>query len=144
LVDVPCILGLLLAVPLAMLTSSAAVGKAMRSLGLLVIPEEDNPPLVVTRSDELASTFKPSVKQESSLWRQLLTDPTFSTRHREMLPEPPCLQRGEVNVDLVVGIAKLDQCTSITEAIETLSTQEKRALLGNREAFDRLKALCTD
>jgi membrane glycosyltransferase len=140
----PVILGLLLAVPLAMLTSSAAVGKAMRSLGLLVIPEEDNPPLVVTRSDELASTFKPSVKQESSLWRQLLTDPTFSTRHREMLPEPPCLQRGEVNVDLVVGIAKLDQCTSITEAIETLSTQEKRALLGNREAFDRLKALCTD
>jgi len=100
--------------------------------------------LFVTRSDELASTFKPSVKQESSLWRQLLTDPTFSTRHREMLPEPPCLQRGEVNVDLVVGIAKLDQCTSITEAIETLSTQEKRALLGNREAFDRLKALCTD
>ena len=140
----PVILGLLLAVPLAMLTSSAAVGKAMRSLGLLVIPEEDNPPLVVTRSDELASTFKPSVKQESSLWRQLLADPTFSTRHREMLPEPPCLQRGEVNVDLVVGIAKLDQCTSITEAIETLSTQEKRALLGNREAFDRLKALCTD
>ena len=41
----------------------------------------------------------------------------------------------------MVGIAKLDQCTSITEAIETLSTQEKRALLGNREAFDRLKAL---
>jgi membrane glycosyltransferase len=140
----PVILGLLLAVPLAMLTSSAAVGKAMRSLGLLVIPEEENPPLVVTRSDELASTFKPSVEQEFSLWRELLTDPTFSTRHREMLPEPPCLQRGEVNVDLVVGIAKLDQCTSITEAIETLSTQEKRALLGNREAFDRLKALCTD
>jgi membrane glycosyltransferase len=140
----PVILGLLLAVPLAMLTSSTAVGKAMRTLGLLVIPEEDNPPLVVTRSDQLASTFKPSVKEEFSLWRQLLTDPTFSTRHREMLPEPPCLQRGEVNVDLVVGIAKLDQCTSITEAIETLSTQEKRALLGNREAFDRLKALCTD
>ena len=140
----PVILGLLLAVPLAMLTSSATVGKAMRSLGLLVIPEEENPPLVVTRSDELASTFKPSVEQEFSLWRELLTDPTFSTRHREMLPEPPCLQRGEVNVDLVVGIAKLDQCTSITEAIETLSTQEKRALLGNREAFDRLKALCID
>ena len=108
-----------------------------------MIPEEEDPPLVVTRSDELA-TFKPSVEQEFSLWRELLTNPTFSTRHREMLPEPPCLQRGEVNVDLVVGIAKLDQCTSITEAIETLSTQEKRALLGNREAFDRLKALCID
>ena len=65
-------------------------------------------------------------------------------RHREMLPQPPCLQRGEVNVDLMVGFAKLQQCTSITEAIEMLSTQEKRALLGNREAFDRLKALCID
>jgi membrane glycosyltransferase len=140
----PVILGLLLAVPLAMLTSSAAIGKAMRSLGLLVIPEEENPPLVVTRSDELASTFKPSVEQEFSLWRELLTDPTFSTRHREMLPQPHCLQRGEVNVDLVVGIAKLDQCTNITEAIEMLSNQEKRALLGNREALDRLKALCID
>ena len=36
----PVILGLLLTIPLAMVTSSGVLGRAARRLGLLVIPEE--------------------------------------------------------------------------------------------------------
>jgi hypothetical protein len=58
-----------------------------------------------------------------------------------MLPEPAHIRRGGVNAELVVGLAKLDQCTTIDEALEILTSSEKRALLGNRTAFDLLKAL---
>ena len=49
----PVILGLLLAVRLAMVTSSAAIGKAMRSLGLLVIPEERIPTRIACTEQRL-------------------------------------------------------------------------------------------
>jgi membrane glycosyltransferase len=137
----PVIVGLLLTIPLAMVTSSAALGRFARRLGFLVIPEEQLPPSVVRRSDELITVSRSSVKKPMPLWRELLTDSQLSTVHREMLPEPIPMQRGQVEVDLVVGLAKLDQCRTIDDALEILTSREKRALLGNRQAFDRLKAL---
>ena len=136
----PVILGLLLTIPVATVTSSAVLGRAARRLGLLVIPEERTPPSIISRSNELTSGAN-SPEGTYRLWRNLLTDPQFSTVHREMLPEPAQIRRGRVNAELVVGLAKLDQCTTIDEALEILTSSEKRALLDNRTAFDRLKAL---
>ena len=62
-------------------------------------------------------------------------------QHREMLPEAAPRRFGQVNIDLVIGFAKLDQCTTIGDAFQILSRKELKELLGNREAFDRLKAL---
>jgi len=136
----PVILGLLLTIPLATVTASSVLGRAAGRLGLLVIPEERTPPSIISRSNELASGAN-SLEGTYRLWRNLLTDPHFSTAHREMLPELGQIRRGRVNAELVVGLAKLDQCTTIDEALEILTDSEKRALLGNRTAFDRLRAL---
>ncbi len=136
----PVILGLLLTVPLATVTSSGVLGRAARRLGLLVTPEERTPPSIISRSNELTAGAN-SPEGTYRLWRELLTDPQFSTIHREMLPEPAQIWRGRVNAELVIGLAKLDQCTTIDEALEILTSSEKSALLGNRTAFDRLKAL---
>ena len=136
----PVILGLLLTIPLATVTASSVLGRAAGRLGLLVIPEERTPPSIISRSNELASGAN-SLEGTYRLWRNLLTDPRFSTAHREMLPELGQMRRGRVNAELVVGLAKLDQCTTIDEALEILTDSEKRALLGNRTAFDRLRAL---
>jgi len=136
----PVILGLLLTIPLATVTASGVLGRAAGRLGLLVIPEERTPPSIISRFSELASGAN-SLEGTYRLWRNLLTDPQFSTAHREMLPEPAQIRRGRVNAELVVGLAKLDQCTTIDEALEILTGSEKSALLGDRTAFDRLKAL---
>jgi hypothetical protein len=62
-------------------------------------------------------------------------------QHREMLPEVALRRFGQVNIDLVIGFAKLDQCATIGDAFQILSRKELKELLSNREAFDRLKAL---
>ncbi|KRG69334.1 glucans biosynthesis glucosyltransferase MdoH [Pseudoxanthomonas dokdonensis] len=49
----PVILGLLLAIPLHMLTSSVRVGRALQRAGLLRTPEEVNPPDVIARASQL-------------------------------------------------------------------------------------------
>jgi membrane glycosyltransferase len=136
----PVILGLLLASPMAALTASSALGHATRRLGLLLTPEERAPPDLVRRANELASTLRSS-EPRSRLWEELLLGSTFSMQHREMLPEMAPRRFGQVNIDLVIGFAKLDQCTTIGDAFQILSRKELKELLGNREAFDRLKAL---
>lgn len=49
----PVILGLVLAIPLNLLTSSTRVGQGLRRIGLLRIPEESAPPPVLARALEL-------------------------------------------------------------------------------------------
>ena len=46
----PVLIGLALAVPLVALTASRAAGLAFRRAGLLLIPEEQNPPEVLRRA----------------------------------------------------------------------------------------------
>jgi hypothetical protein len=46
-----------------------------------------------------------------------------------------------VNIDLLIGVSKLDQCATVNDAFQILSRKELKEVLGNREAFDRLKAL---
>jgi membrane glycosyltransferase len=46
--------------------------------------------------------------------------------------------KGEYDVDLLVGLAKLDDAESIEEATTLLSSREKLAVLGHRAGFGRL------
>lgn len=135
----PVIIGLLLASIMAALTASSAIGISARRLGLLVTPDELKPPDVVRRANELAIALHPV--ERSRLWEELLIGPTLSERHREMLPQPAPQRFGEVNIDLVIGFSKLDQCSSLDDAFKILSRKELKELLCDRKAFDRLKAL---
>ncbi len=138
----PVVLGLLLASPMAALTSSSSFGEATRRLGLLLIPEERHSPDVVRRANELASTSG-SDSSRTRLWEELLSESAFSRKHRAMLPEAAPQSFGQVNSDLVIGLAKLDQCAKMSDAFQILSRRELKELLANREAFDRLKAIAT-
>lgn len=139
----PVIVSLLLAVPLASLTSSAWVGCALRRLGLLVVPEEREEPSILFRANQLVSTYQ--VREEPySAWKDLFTDSTFFGFHENMLPMPLASRRGEVDVALVVGLAKLDQCDRLQDALETLTKTERMAVLGNRLALGRLKQISID
>ena len=46
-------------------------------------------------------------------------------------------RRGDVDVALVVGLAKLADCTSLTEAEAMLTRQEKMAVLSDARGVDR-------
>ena len=61
--------------------------------------------------------------------------------HRRMLPQAPRRARGDLDVQLVVGLAKLEECANLDEALEILSASEQRAVLGSERGLERLAAL---
>jgi membrane glycosyltransferase len=134
----PVILGLVLAIPVSAITGWPAVGKAVRKCGLLVTPEEIDPPAVLRRANELIAgwdTLRPLVTDALA---RLASDAPLRALHAMMVSSTPERHKGEHDVDVLLGLAKLDDAESLEEASALLSSREKLAVLGNRTGFERL------
>ena len=129
----PVVLGQALAIPLAVGTSSAAIGLGLRRAGLLRIPEEMTPPPVlaqaVARAQELGNAEPPEAL------RRLHDDAGLRAAHEQMLP--PTRRRSD-NPLLATGLAKLDEADTIEAASALLSRGEKAAVLGSTAGMGRL------
>lgn len=136
----PVILGLVVAVPLSALTARRDLGRGARHIGLLLIPEEVDPPEVIGRANALARRLRAKAPPEEAV-RCLARDPDLLEAHLAMLPPEPERTRGAVDVDLVVGLAKAGDVLTLDEALGVLSGREKAALLGDAEGVRRLVAL---
>ena len=132
----PVVIGQALAIPLALLTSSAVIGVGLRRLGLLRIPEEIAPPPVlaqaVARAAELGNAAPPDAL------RRLHDDSILRAAHERMLP--PTRRRSE-DPALATGLAKLDEAETVEEASAALTRAEKAAVLGSAAGLGRLTAL---
>jgi membrane glycosyltransferase len=135
----PVVVGLVLAVPLAAMTAQPGIGRLLKSAGLLLTPEERYPPAVLLRAHALMADGPPAPVPAEPFAR-LAADPALLQGHLQMLPAPPARRRGEVDVDLVVALAKIDEADGRGHAVELLSVREKIAVLGSRPALDRLFA----
>jgi membrane glycosyltransferase len=137
----PVIIGLILAIPLVQWSASPRVGRTLRRWKLLLTPEETQPPDVLTRANELVAQFPAG---EAAGLRRLLADPALLAAHRALLPKLIQRKRGDVDVALVVALAKLEDCTTLTQARDTLTRQETMALLSDARGLDHLAALSVD
>jgi membrane glycosyltransferase len=82
----PLTLGLVLSIPVSVLTSRASVGLAARHVGLLVTPEETDPPPVVTEAAAIeARLARVAPKIEDGLAR-VIRDPLANAIHIALLP----------------------------------------------------------
>jgi membrane glycosyltransferase len=134
----PVVLGLVLAIPVSAATGWPGLGKAFRRLGLLATPEEIEPPAVVQRANELTAEWTMAHPQRAEAFARLAADTPLCTLHAMMLPTTPQRRKGEHDVDLLLGLAKLDDADSLEEAATLLSNREKLAVLGHRPGFERL------
>jgi membrane glycosyltransferase len=134
----PVVLGLVLAVPVSAITGWPALGKAVRRLGLLVTPEEIDPPVVLRRANELTCEWTTMRPQVQEVLARLASDAPLRALHAMMLPTTHDRRKGEYDVDLLLGFAKLDDADSLEEAAVLLSPREKLAILGHRSGFERL------
>jgi membrane glycosyltransferase len=130
----PVVLGLVLAIPLAVLTSQPSVGGAWRRIGLLLTPEEGAMPRILVRANALTAAAGAAAVEACT---RLLDDPALVDAHWAMLIEAR-RQRGEVNVALVVGLAKLQEASDVAEAVRWLSAPEKAAVLSDPRGIERL------
>jgi membrane glycosyltransferase len=134
----PVLAGLLLAIPLAVITGNAAIGVALRRRGFLLIPEERDPPLVVRRAREIIEDEQGD--GNGTALRRLVADPRLSAAHRAMLAPKP-RRRGQVDVNLVVGLAKLADAESLDDVPQLLTRAEQVAVLSDPQGFARVLGL---
>jgi len=134
----PVILGLVLAIPLSAVTGQPAWGRAFRRLGLLVTPEETAPPAVLQRANALAGVFAEQHPQSRDALVRLASDADLRRLHTALLPPSSERRKGDYDVALLVGLAKLRDAESLQEAAALLSSREKMAVLGTRTGVERL------
>jgi membrane glycosyltransferase len=134
----PVLLGLVLAIPVSAVTGSQRLGKAVRRRGLLTTPEELEPPAVLRRANELTCEWAATRPQVTDALERLASDAQLRALHAVMLPTTHERRKGEHDVDLLLGLAKLTDTDSLEEAASLLSDREKLVVLGNRMGFERL------
>jgi membrane glycosyltransferase len=134
----PLVLGLMLAIPVSAASGQQRLGRALRRLGLFTIPEETDPPDVLVRANALAEELHAEPSTQADALLRVAADAELRTLHSHMLPTTDRRRKGEFDVDLLVGMAKLDEADNLEEAVSMLSSREKLAVLGYRDGFERL------
>jgi membrane glycosyltransferase len=134
----PVLAGLVLAVPLVVLTGSQSFGGALSRLGILRITEERLPGGIMVRAAEWQAAFAAGPEGAVS---HLLRDPVLLQAHQTMLPPARRPGRDPIDVPLLVGLTKLVEADTLQAAISALTRQETAAVLGSAEGLSRLVAL---
>jgi membrane glycosyltransferase len=131
----PVILGLLLAIPIAMLSSSAGSG---RSPLLFKTPEQTAPPPVLASANELANAPHPPV---TCPLHELRHDAGLREAHLNNLSGQKPRNRGEVDPHLAIARAKIEDAETFEEASSFLSRREQLSVLSSPTVLATLFAL---
>jgi membrane glycosyltransferase len=131
----PVILGLLLSIPIVMISSSAGVSRRSR---LFMTPEQSVPPAVLVRANELASA--PRSPHICPLY-ELRSDDGLLEAHLNNLSAQRSRKRGEVDPHLAVSRAKIEDAETFEEAAEYLDQREKFAVLNAPAVLSALLTL---
>jgi membrane glycosyltransferase len=129
----PVLAGLVLAVPVSVLTSRSDLGRAAARLGLFMTPQEISPAAVIRRYRAIIDAPDASgrVAGRKPLWLAALIDPRVYNLHRMQLPpdEPTRRQRHQLD-----GL----MYTLIDQGEEALDVAERRAMIANASCLKRI------
>jgi membrane glycosyltransferase len=128
----PVILGLLLSVPIAMLSSRVS-GPGSR---LFRTPEQSAPPQVLLRANELAGATGETI---ASPLLALRNDARLLEAHLMNLPGDRRRNRGQIDQHLAIARAKIEDAETFDEALGYLIPRETFAVLNSATM---LRALC--
>jgi membrane glycosyltransferase len=130
----PVVAGLLLSIPIAMLSAKQS-GPNARLLGT---PEQAAPPEVLVRADELA---KGAGNVGFSPLPVLREDGLLFESHLINLPHDEPRIRGQVDPDLAVARAKIEDAECFEEALSFLTPRETFAVLSSPKLLQAVCAL---
>jgi membrane glycosyltransferase len=137
----PTLLGMILAAPLSRMSASRRAGMAMQRGGLLLIPEETStPPVFLRRDDILAAMPHADTAGEDGL-RVIARDGavrrTYLTWFTPRVPPP----RGQADLEILSARKKIEEASSLDEALSWLSPGDRRAALGDARLVEALAKL---
>ncbi|KLK92282.1 glucosyltransferase [Microvirga vignae] len=134
----PTIIGLLLAIPLSWLSGQLGAGLALKKLGLLMTPEEHQPPTIATRANELQARNAAFGFDDEDSLRAIYSDAKLRERHMEMLPPASPRKRGIIETERALAEAKLVDAETIEDAISWLHSKERMVVLHDRALLNKL------
>jgi membrane glycosyltransferase len=126
----PVILGLLFAIPIALLSS----GGKRRNRRLFRTPEEIAPPEVLKRANQLANV----AQAIGCPLRELRDDPALREAHLNNLSGGQPRRRGEIDARLAIARAKIEDAISFDEAVGFLDRGETFAVLNSSGLLNAL------
>jgi membrane glycosyltransferase len=135
---VPVIAGLVLAIPVAMLSSAARPG--LQRSRLFNTPEQTAPPKVLLRANELADTYRRPV---TCPLRELRNNPDLLSAHLKTL-RAIRRTRGRIDPHLAIARAKIEDAESFDEALQYLDSRERFAVLNSPNVLRSALALPTE
>jgi membrane glycosyltransferase len=125
----PVVAGLVLALPMGLLTSTR-----MKTAALFATAEDKCPPPVVTRASQLAAA--PRIERVDA-FRQLQQNRELLDYHLASLPARR-VRPGQIDVALAVARAKIEECGSFDDATAWLDRAEMRAVLNDAAMLQKL------
>ncbi|RQW84760.1 MAG: glucans biosynthesis glucosyltransferase MdoH [Methylococcus sp.] len=132
---IPVLAGLVLSIPISMLSSSAWVGQTARKLGLFLTPEEYQQPRVLQLLNEnLQRMERDQAAVAESTDNRHVADPGVSALHLALLPNRPVKKRQRHQLRALVY-------QLVEEGPEKLSPAEKRHLISDPETLVRLHTM---
>jgi membrane glycosyltransferase len=140
----PTIAGLILAIAISWASGQRWIGLALRRIGLLITPEEANPPAVAGRANALTVELSRSGYDDVDALRVIHNNPEFRAIHEALLPDVRRRQRGDITVERALAEAKLNDAQTLEEAIKWLAAKEKMVILHDRALIDLLARLPAD
>lgn len=126
----PVLLGLVLAIPVSMFSSSTWLGLLTRRMGLFLTPAESNPPEVIRYLHENLDHAKELHEDEYGN----IKDPTVYALHLALLPKRPVKKRQRYELKALTY-------RLLEDGISSLSTAERRSLIADPESLQRLHNL---
>jgi len=137
----PTIAGLILAILLSWASGQLWIGLALKRAGLLLTPEEAEPPAIAQRANALARQLAAEGKDESDGIRAIHEDDHLRRHHEIFLPSAPVRPRGHIEPDRAIAVAKLNDAECIEDAIDWLKPKERMVVLHDRALIDMLARL---
>jgi len=125
---VPVLSGVLLSIPLSMLSSSVQLGRLTRDLGLFVTPEERKRPEVLREFDQAMA----AVQSKPMSVRDALWEPRSHALHLALLPPDELFSRRQQHY------AQGLMYKAMEEGLQSLTTAEKRDLFLRADSLSEL------
>ncbi|MEG3753728.1 glucans biosynthesis glucosyltransferase MdoH [Psychromonas arctica] len=136
----PAILGMLLSVPLSLLTGSWAVGNAVKKSTILSTQYEKEKPIIQQAMDDTRSVYQTAVNNAPDLI-EIAANPKWRAVHLSLMDSIPLRARGQINVVEATATVKILEATTIVEAVSYLNKQEQTCVLGTPDLFKKLSSL---
>ncbi|PPQ32390.1 glucan biosynthesis glucosyltransferase H, partial [Rhodoblastus sphagnicola] len=137
----PTIAGLILAIFISWASGQKSIGLALKKAGLLVTPEEQTPPPIATRANQLSKTLAAEGFDSADGLRAIYQDANFREAHEAFLPPAPPRVRGDIHPDRAMAEAKLNDAQNIDDAVQWLQRKERMVLLHDRALIGLLSRL---